>query len=583
MSQLSKDLKWTTALAVVLAVTITVMTSADSRHRDTVGPPPIAYTHTYMVCPDSFSTGECPNVGTRVVTPYSATAGSIDSSPTWSPDTVHVAFARYGDVVVMDAAAGTVVNITNTASYEWSPSWSPDGQRLAFISDRGGSVELYVMAPDGSNVVRVTTNHATAIGRPTWSANSTRVAFPCQVDAGNTDICAIDTDGTGFLRLTNDPARDVDPAWSPDGSTIAFATERYGDLQLAFMGPDGSGVTPVGTGIVGWQPAWSPDGRQIAFASYDYQSSVYGFGLYTVNADGTNSSLFAVDASEPAWMPTSLFANFTVDCGGGLTCTFDARGSFGNIVTAWSFGDQTSGAGDVVSHTYAVGGQYTVDLTVTDAGGATATRRHVIRVNQPPVASFTVTCNTGLTCLFDWSSSYDPDGSLAGRVWAYGGAVTSSVLVSQRSDRVTYAAPGTYTVTLWAHDNDGAQGSASQTITVISLNDPPAASLLHVGDIDRATTTQKGKWSGTVTISVHDGGHQPVANALVTASWIPGGIVSCTTNAAGSCALTKSNLTPQTKLTLTVTNVQRASFVYQSQGNHDPDGDSNGTTIQVSR
>jgi dipeptidyl aminopeptidase/acylaminoacyl peptidase len=564
MSQLSKNHKWTTALAVVLAIASTVITSADSRLRDAVALVPIAYTQYY--CYD----GDCGL--TRVVTPNMETAGPADSSPTWSPDAARVAFVRSGDVAVMDAAAGTVVNITNTASAEWGPAWSPNGHRIAFLSDRDGQVALYLMDPDGSDVARVTTSQSTAIGRPTWSPDSTRVAFSCQVDVDSRDICAINTDGTAFLRLTDDPAYDSDPAWSPDGSTIAFATTRYGGLQLAFMGPDGNDVAPVG--YDGWQPAWSPDGRQIAFNRYDGPDD---WGLHTVHADGTNPSFLASNASEAAWMPTSLFASFDVTCS-GLTCTFDATDFFGNISAyTWSFGDQTIGAGDVVSHTYAVGGQKTIDLTVTDAGGATATRQQVISVNQPPVASFTVTCNDVLTCLFDWSGSYDPDGWLTtGGTWSYGGSVSSVSRLSETTARVTYAAPGTYAATLQVSDNDGASATASQTFTL-------ATPFMHVGDIDRATTTQKGKWSATVTISVHSGSHQPVANALVTASWSSGGAVSCTTNAAGSCAFTKSNLTQQATLTLTVTNVQKALFVYQSQGNHDPDGDSNGTTVTISK
>ena len=172
MSQLSKNLKWTTALAVVLAVASTVMTSADSRHRDAVGSASIAYTHHYLVCKD-YNQDECLFPRTRVGTPGAWSPGGWDSSPTWSPDAGEIALSLAGDIAVMNVATGALVNITNTASGEWSPAWSPDGQRIAFWSDRSGRYEVYLMDPDGSNVVPVTTNSGTG-SRLSWSLSPIR-------------------------------------------------------------------------------------------------------------------------------------------------------------------------------------------------------------------------------------------------------------------------------------------------------------------------------------------------------------------------------------------------------------------------
>ena len=97
-----------------------------------------------------------------------------------------------------------------------------------------------------------------------------------------------------------------------------------------------------------------------------------------------------------------MFANFSVDCS-SLTCTFNATHSVGNVSTyAWDFGDQTSGTGSVVSHAYAVTGQYTIALTATDPSGTTSTTPDVVQfINVAPVASFTPSCDERPVCVFD--------------------------------------------------------------------------------------------------------------------------------------------------------------------------------------
>ena len=190
-----------------------------------------------------------------MVTPDVATAGPRDEGPTWSPDGSHVTFARNGDVVVMDATAGTVVNLTNSASLDWFPSWSPDGQRIAFESNRHGPIALYLDGPGwlrcGSPDDGQWHHHRPA--HLVTGQYASRVPLPC--GGINDDICAVNADGSDLVRLTDDPGRDIDPAWSPDGSTIAFVSSRWGGgLRLAFMGPDGSGVTFVGSGVVARPP-----------------------------------------------------------------------------------------------------------------------------------------------------------------------------------------------------------------------------------------------------------------------------------------------------------------------------------------
>ena len=121
------------------------------------------------------------------------------------------------------------------------------------------------------------------------------IAFMCQwftsSTVSNFEICVMHPDGTGLVNLTNNDASDWGrPAWSPDGSKIAFTSDRNGSTEIYVMNADGSGVTRLtytpqtyATGGSDW-PAWSPDGSKIAFRS----SRDGGGGIYVMNADGTN-------------------------------------------------------------------------------------------------------------------------------------------------------------------------------------------------------------------------------------------------------------------------------------------------------
>ena len=161
------------------------------------------------------------------------------------------------------------------------------------------------------------------------AAGSAEAAFPgangkIAYDLGQ-NIFVINPDGTGDTNLTNivDDAVDYAPAFSPDGSKIAFI-ENYedGPNNLWIMNSDGSGRQFVhGSGLGG--VSWSPDGSKLAFTTFD----VGGRGIFTINPDGTGLNRLTTSDSDqnPAWSPNGDKIAYR----GGGCCVYvmDANGA----------------------------------------------------------------------------------------------------------------------------------------------------------------------------------------------------------------------------------------------------------------
>lgn len=108
---------------------------------------------------------------------------------------------------------------------------------------------------------------------------------------------------------------------------------------------------------------------------------------------------------------------------------------------------------------------------------------------------------------------------------------------------------------------------------------------MHVGDLDGAASNDGRTWTATVTVAIHDADHNPVETATVTGGWdLGGGDTSCTTDETGTCQVSRSGIRKSTKsATFSVDGVAADGQTYESGANHDPDGDSDGTTITVTR
>jgi PKD repeat protein len=256
------------------------------------------------------------------------------------------------------------------------------------------------------------------------------------------------------------------------------------------------------------------------------------------------------------------------------SCTTDATGSCD--ITSSQVRDSTVSVDftmTTVTHgslSYAAGDNHDVD---GDSDGTTIVVPQEAGGNQSPTASFTVSC-TGSSCDFDGSGSSDPDGTIAGYDWDFGDGGSDTGATPTH----VYGADGSYTVTLTVTDDEGATGSTSQTVVI---GDPPEESV-HVGDLDATVFSRGSQWRTTVTVTVHDHDDAGADGITVSGTWSDGiGSGSCTTGSTGVCSLSSPRLTSSTpSATFTVTSLTGGA-PYAPGSNHDPDSDSDGTSITV--
>jgi len=209
------------------------------------------------------------------------------ADPTWSPDGAKIAFSRDGDIWSTNADGSRQVNLTNSPGEERDPTWSPDGAHIAYTRAgcaSGGGSCIYKMDADGTDQINLTQEtdipcptgnsyHFRSSDHAAWSPpdpnGDTKIAFRGPVGcvgtsaASGANIWVMNPDGGGKTRLIDDNATfDDQPAWSPDGTKIAFASDRdteNGTREIYVMPSAGGTITPLTTNTTDERnPDWQP-------------------------------------------------------------------------------------------------------------------------------------------------------------------------------------------------------------------------------------------------------------------------------------------------------------------------------------
>ncbi|MFH1523416.1 MAG: LpqB family beta-propeller domain-containing protein, partial [Chloroflexota bacterium] len=260
------------------------------------------------VLPNETPTASLTPIQPPTQTPYviTATLETPTSTPPAPQDIFILSLADAGRSHLF-AYSPQTLPFTRLTSGEWddiTPALSPDGKRVAFASNRSGYWDLYTLDLQTGETVRLT-DTPEYDGAPSWSLpDGAFIAYESYAD-GNLDIFirSVTDPAQDLTRLTQDPATDSSPAWSPQGRQIAFVSNRSGEPEIWVANLDSAGeainLSGDSKNAIA-HPAWSPDGSKLAWAATDPDSGLTGLYVWDTGHPG-EPARWAGSGDWPVW------------------------------------------------------------------------------------------------------------------------------------------------------------------------------------------------------------------------------------------------------------------------------------------
>jgi Tol biopolymer transport system component len=291
------------------------------------------------------------NNRTPAIAPRLASATQVSNSGL-------IAFTGGNQIYVMNSDGSNVHRLTDGATrvtYHY-PALSVDGTRVAYVRSDEITHEhaLYIVGVDGSGL-QLLINGRAPLGELAWSPDGSRIAFIRGFDTTfegyafkytcRPEIYVIDVLTRKYVSLTGGEGG-TDPAWSPDGTRIAFNSFRDNNNEIYTMSSDGKDVQRLTyTEWAEAEPSWSPDGKQIAYASHlvswdvgcgfipmgrQLESEAEPSYIYIMDSDGKNQTKLEITGggNEPTWSPDGAWLAFVLaDKNGSQVYVTEANGS----------------------------------------------------------------------------------------------------------------------------------------------------------------------------------------------------------------------------------------------------------------
>jgi len=484
--------------------------------------------------------------------------------------------------------------VTMSWDLEMEESWAISAVALVSAGrsyDPDGTIDSYEWK-EGDTVLG-----NTAIINPNFSVGTHTVTLTVTDNGGDT--------ATDTVVVTVETPPDTPPTVSitspADGATVSGSITIQVDATDT---EDTTGTLAVEASIDGgviWQAATYNSSS--SYYELEWDTTAVADGSHAVDAratdragNTTNAAQITVTVDNMDDPPTASIVNpadgSTVS--GIIEVAADATDDKG--VTQVEFFEDGVSIGVDSTAPYAVSwdtttvtdGGYTVTATATDTIGQTAIDSISITVdNTPPTVSITSPSDEAtVSGTIEVAADANDATSGVAQVEFFVEGVSIGV-DTDGSDGwfiswdTTTVANGSYTLTATAADVAG-NVATSESVTVTVNN--PVATTMHVGDLDGTTTDQGRTWSATVTIMVHDASHYPLVGATVIGNWSGGasGTPWCETATDGTCTVSVGNILKRYgSVAFTVDGVSHADLTYQPVDNHDPDDDSDGSSITI--